>query len=81
MQYLDFERSIKEVDAKLAKLTAGEKALLDRNQAEIKRLSRKKERLLSLAYKKLTPWQKAQIARHESRPHALDYIKTIFYKF
>ena len=81
MQYLDFERSIKEVDTKLAKLSAGEKALLDRNQAEIKRLSRKKERLLSLAYKKLTPWQKAQIARHESRPHALDYIKTIFTNF
>jgi len=81
MQYLDFERSIKEVDTKLAKLTIGEKALLDKNQAEIKRLTRKKDRLLALAYKKLTPWQKAQVARHENRPHALDYIKTIFSDF
>ncbi|MBP5344487.1 MAG: acetyl-CoA carboxylase carboxyltransferase subunit alpha [Alphaproteobacteria bacterium] len=81
MQYLDFERSIKEVDAKLAKLTVGEKALLDKNQAEVKRLTRKKDRLLSLAYKKLTPWQKAQIARHENRPHTSDYIKAIFTNF
>ena len=81
MQYLDFERSIKEVDTKIAKLSAGEKALLDKNKVEIKRLTHKKERLLALAYKKLTPWQKAQIARHEDRPHTLDYIKTIFTNF
>ena len=81
MQYLDFERSIKEVDAKLAKLTVGEKALLDKNQTEVKRLNKKKNRLLELAYKNLTHWQKAQIARHENRPHALDYIKTIFTDF
>jgi len=81
MQYLDFEKSIKEVDAKLARLTQGEKALLDKNQAEIRRLTKKKDRLLALAYKKLTPWQKAQIARHENRPHTLDYLKTIFTDF
>lgn len=81
MQYLDFERAIKEVDTKLARLTTGEKALLDKNQLEIKRLSTKRLRLIRMAYKKLTPWQKAQVSRHESRPHTLDYIQTIFSDF
>ena len=74
MQYLDFEKTIKEVDDKLARLTSGEKALLDKNQLEVKRLSSKRLRLINLAYKKLSPWQKAQVARHESRPHTTDYL-------
>ena len=81
MQYLDFERSIKEVDAKLNKLAVAEKASNDKDQLEIKRLNKKKDRLLDVAYKKLSPWQKAQVARHENRPHAIDYIKTIFTNF
>ena len=64
MQYLDFERAIKEVDDKLARLTTGEKALLDKNQLEVKRLTTKRIRVIKRAYKKLTPWQKAQVARH-----------------
>ena len=81
MQYLDFERSIKDVDAKLNKLAVAERALNDKDQLEIKRLNKKKDRLLDVAYKKLTPWQKAQVARHEDRPHTIDYIKTIFTNF
>ena len=81
MQYLDFERSIKEVDNKLARLTSGEKALLDKNQLEVKRLTSKRARLIRAAYEKLSPWQKAQIARHESRPHTKDYIQYIFTDF
>ena len=81
MQYLDFEHTIKEVDEKLARLTTGEKALLDKNQLEVKRLTTKRARVMRMAYKKLTPWQKAQVARHESRPHTMDYIQTIFSDF
>lgn len=81
MQYLDFERTIKEVDEKLTRLSSGEKALLDKNQLEIKRLTTKRARVLNMAYKKLSPWQKAQVARHESRPHTLDYLQTIFTDF
>ena len=81
MQYLDFEKAIKDLDAKLSRLTNGEKALLDKNQLEVKRLTSKRHRLLMQAYSKLTPWQKTQVARHEDRPHALDYIETIFSDF
>ena len=32
-------------------------------------------------YTHLTPWQKAQIARHQNRPHCLDYIKALITDF
>ena len=53
MQYLDFERVIKEVDEKLTRLSNGERALLDKNQVEIKRLTSKRARVIKLAYEKL----------------------------
>ena len=81
MQYLDFERTIKEVDEKLARLGNSERALLDKNQVEIRRLTTKRARVIKQAYEKLTPWQKTQVARHEARPHALDYFSTIFTDF
>lgn len=81
MQYLDFEKTIKAIDDKLARLSNGERALLDKNQLEIKRLTTKRVRVIKSAYEKLNPWQKAQVARHESRPHALDYIHTVFTDF
>lgn len=81
MQYLDFERTIKDVDEKLARLTTAEKANSEKNQLEIKRLTSKRSRIIKQTYEKLTPWQKAQIARHESRPHTIDYINTVFHDF
>ena len=32
-------------------------------------------------YRQLTPWQKAQVARHPDRPHCLDYVATLFSDF
>jgi acetyl-CoA carboxylase carboxyl transferase subunit alpha len=32
-------------------------------------------------YAKLTPWQKVQVARHQNRPHFLDYAKLMFDEF
>ncbi len=81
MQYLDFERPIKVIDDRLARLTSGEKALLDKNQLEVKRLTTKRARVIRAAYEKLTPWQKAEVARHEARPHTEDYIRHIFTDF
>ncbi len=81
MQYLDFERPIKAIDDRLARLTSGEKALLDKSQLEVKRLTTKRARVIRSAYEKLTPWQKAQVARHESRPHTEDYIHAVFTDF
>jgi acetyl-CoA carboxylase carboxyl transferase subunit alpha len=42
--------------------------------AEIGRLEAKASKLLKDTYAKLTPWQKAQVARHPERPHFKDYV-------
>jgi acetyl-CoA carboxylase carboxyl transferase subunit alpha len=72
--FLDFEKPIAELEARVAELreTANAGALdLD---AEIGRLEAKSAKLLRDTYAKLTPWQKAQVARHPERPHFNDYV-------
>ncbi len=41
---------------------------------EVGKLTEKADKQLRATYAKLTPWQKTQVARHEDRPKALDYI-------
>jgi acetyl-CoA carboxylase carboxyl transferase subunit alpha len=41
---------------------------------EVTRLTEKADKQLRATYAKLTPWQKTQVARHEDRPKALNYI-------
>ena len=72
--FLDFEKPIAELDARVAELreTASSGAIdID---AEIERLEAKSTRMLKDSYNKLTPWQKAQVARHPDRPHFKDYV-------
>ena len=45
---------------------------------EVKALEKKSAKLLADLYKELSPWQKAQVARHEQRPRALNYISGLF---
>lgn len=73
MHYLDFEENIRQVDEKLADPNLPE--------SEQKRLNNKLKRLIERAYQRLTPWQKTQIARHEDRPHTLDYIHELMPDF
>jgi acetyl-CoA carboxylase carboxyl transferase subunit alpha len=49
--------------------------------AEIKKLEQKLDKLKQKIYSELTPWQRIQICRHRSRPHALDFIKKMSEKF
>jgi acetyl-CoA carboxylase carboxyl transferase subunit alpha len=48
---------------------------------EIRRLEKRSADALKDIYRKLTPWQKAQIARHPDRPHCLEYIDRLFTEF
>ncbi len=72
--YLDFEKPIAELDTRVAELreTASNGAI--DIEPEIARLETKANKLLRDTYAKLTPWQKAQVARHAERPHFKDYI-------
>lgn len=72
--YLDFEKPVAELQARIAELReASEGGTLD-IAAEVQKIEAKADRLLRDTYAKLTPWQKTQVARHPERPHLKDYI-------
>lgn len=78
---LDFEKSIAELESKLAELrhmsSIGEMNIA----TEVKRLQDKTEKLLRKTYDNLTPWQKVQVARHPERPHSKNYIDALITDF
>ena len=73
--YLDFEKPIAELETRVAELreTANSSDDIDID-AEVSKLETKSNKLLRDTYAKLTPWQKAQVARHPDRPHFKDYL-------
>jgi acetyl-CoA carboxylase carboxyl transferase subunit alpha len=73
--YLDFEKPIAELETRVAELreTASSSDDIDID-AEVSKLETKSNKLLRDTYAKLTPWQKAQVARHPDRPHFKDYL-------
>ena len=80
--YLDFEKPVAEVDAKIDELRAldldGEGSAIGE---ELLRLEAKATRTLAEIYGALTPWQKTQVARHPQRPHFTDYIRHLVTDF
>src|SRR6202142_15837 len=78
--YLDFEKPVAELEAKIEELRAlnsdGD-AIAD----EISRIEGKAAQALRELYAGLTPWQKTQVARHPQRPHCLDYVATLIEDF
>ncbi|MEO8455538.1 MAG: acetyl-CoA carboxylase carboxyltransferase subunit alpha [Sphingomicrobium sp.] len=75
--YLDFEKPIAELETRLTELRETASGGAVDIEAEIGRLETKTNRLLRDTYAKLTPWQKAQVARHPERPHLKDYLAGI----
>jgi acetyl-CoA carboxylase carboxyl transferase subunit alpha len=80
--YLDFEKPVAEIEAKLDELRALEAG--DSAAAigeEISRLEAKAAQTLRDIYATLTPWQKTQVARHHERPRCLDYVGALITDF
>ena len=81
MHYLDFEKPIAEIEGKIEEL----RHLSGQNGVnileDVARLQGRVEKQIRQTYAKLTPWQKAQVARHPDRPHALDYIGALIEEF
>ena len=72
--YLEFEKPIAELETRVSELRdTAQSGELDLD-AEIGKLEAKSAKLLRDTYAKLTPWQKAQVARHPERPHFKDYV-------
>jgi acetyl-CoA carboxylase carboxyl transferase subunit alpha len=74
LSYLDFEKPIAELETRVAELRETASSGAVDIDAEIGRLEAKSNKLLRDTYAKLTPWQKAQVARHPERPHFKDYV-------
>ncbi|WP_106639114.1 acetyl-CoA carboxylase carboxyltransferase subunit alpha [Allosphingosinicella vermicomposti] len=79
--YLDFEKPIAELEARVAELRDTAAAGSLNIDAEVDKLEAKAEKLLRDTYGKLTPWQKTQVARHPERPHFKDYIAALINDF
>jgi acetyl-CoA carboxylase carboxyl transferase subunit alpha len=80
--YLDFEKPVAELEARIEELRAletGDSALAIRE--EIARLEAKAAQTLGDLYAELSPWQKTQVARHPERPHCLDYVAQLIVDF
>jgi acetyl-CoA carboxylase carboxyl transferase subunit alpha len=76
--YLDFEKPVADLEAKITEL----KSLAGNDRAisideEVGRLSARADEELAAIYRRLTPWQKTQVARHPQRPHFSDYVKNL----
>ena len=69
--YLDFEKSIKEIDLKILELES--EGSSDDN-SELLSLKTNRDTILKEIYSNLTRWQRVQLARHPQRPLSLDYI-------
>lgn len=79
--YLDFEKPIAELQARIGELretARGEAANID---SELAKLETKAGRLLADTYSRLSPWQKTQVARHPERPHFKHYVAQLFDDF
>ncbi len=77
MKFLDFEQPIAELEAKIDELRyVGDDSEVNINE-EVARLKDKSESLTRSIFAKLSPWQIARVARHESRPYTQDYLDVI----
>ncbi len=80
-QYLEFEKPVAELEAKIAELrqmpATGEINIAD----EVVKLSAKADAQLKNIYAKLSPWQKTQVARHADRPKAAGVIAALIEDF
>lgn len=83
---LDFEKPIEALDSDIAefkRLAADPNARADASargidiDGEIAKVEKKREEMMRQIFSNLTPWNEVQMARHEHRPHTLDYIRLI----
>jgi len=79
--YLDFEQSIADLEAKIEALRFLDSSSGANINDEIMRLRAKSHRLTQSIFSSLTAWQVSQLARHPQRPYSLDYIGRMFQGF
>ena len=81
LQPLEFEKPIIELEEKLADLKRHSRANDINFDSEVRRMEGKIAETKQSIYENLTAWQRVQIARHNARPFALDYLQLSFTNF
>ncbi len=66
--YLDFEKPIADIDARIERLGIADDAT---------KLKVRRDRVLQQAYRRLGAWQTVQVARHPERPTAVDVLRRL----
>src|SRR4051812_5003929 len=79
--FLDFEKPLAELEGKIEELRRTTDAGGIDVAEEVGNLQSKADKLLASTYAKLTPWQKAQVARHPDRPKCLTYVEALIEDF
>ncbi|MFM5907396.1 MAG: carboxyl transferase domain-containing protein, partial [Novosphingobium sp.] len=79
--FLDFEKPIAELQTRIAELRETADTGPADIDAEVSKLEAKADKLLADTYTRLSPWQKAQVARHPDRPHFKHYVARLIEDF
>ena len=79
--FLDFEKPVAELQARIAELRESADSGGADIAAELTKLEAKADKMLADTYARLTPWQKTQVARHPDRPHFKHYSARLFDDF
>ncbi len=75
-EYLDFEKPLKDLESRIAKLVKS-KSKKNSVQEAIEKSSEQLARMEEELFANLTPWQRSQIARHPQRPSVSDYLEEL----
>ena len=81
MNKLEFEKPVLDLEAKISELRNVTSADSVNIAEEINRMQGKADKLLQQTYSKLTPQQKVLVARHQDRPHFMDYVRGMIEDF
>lgn len=81
MVYLEFEKPVAALEARIIELQDAARESDVDVSAEIGKLRAKADKQLKDTYANLTAWQKTQVARHPERPHFKHFIASIFEDF
>ena len=83
VSYLDFEKSLSEIEGKIRELNEIRLGSDDNNISieDISKLEKRSQDWLEEKYSNLSTWEKTQVARHPNRPHFTNYAEGILSDF
>jgi len=76
--FLEFEKPIEELSAKIDELERVSQAQNIDLGTEISKLEGRRQKVTQDIFSSLDPWQITQLARHPMRPYTLDYVDLVF---